>query len=202
MRVFLSTLVAGGLFAGAAAAEDGGRYVSVGGGWVGASDYQFDSVRSLADEDVSLDPSFIVQGAYGLQAAGPFRFELAGAWRKQDARNNTGPETGSASVLSLDLNGYYDLPVPGPVRPYVGAGAGIAQVSLDDGLIDDSASVLQLQLMAGASVKASERVSFFAEARYQRVGTLEVETSNALATTTDEFALKGLAALAGVRVAF
>jgi opacity protein-like surface antigen len=216
MRMIIAAVLASGLFAGAASAQAvGGSYVAVSGGFVGESDYDYATPGgfgfSAGRVQADIDSGFAGQVAWGRRYSENVRLEAALSYRSQDiasrivlsAPSSTFQLDGDkASAIVLDFNGYYDLPVSGPVRPYVGAGLGLAQVNLDDGIIDDSASTLNLQAMAGVSVAAGDKATFFLEARYQRLGTIEVETTVGGSTVASEFDLSGPAAYAGVRFSF
>jgi hypothetical protein len=64
------------------------------------------------------------------------------------------------------------------VKPYLGAGIGVAQVKIDDGLLDDKGDALTLQGMAGASFAVSPTISLFAEGRYQYTGSIKIKTTS------------------------
>ncbi|PVM90294.1 outer membrane protein [Caulobacter endophyticus] len=216
MRLFIGAAVAALAFAGAASAQDAKpaiakpaatQYVSIAGGYIGKSDYDYNfaggSVEGEADAGVQ------VAVAWGSALQGNWRVELAGGYRTQDAGSTIrvgsttmAAEGDKAQILSADINAYYDFPVAGPVKPYLGAGIGAASVKLDDGLIDDTGSALTLQAIAGASVAVSPTVSLFAEARYQRVGPIRVETTTLLGERKSKFDLSSAGALVGVRFGF
>lgn len=222
MRLFVVAALAGGLFAGAAAAQEAAeRYVSIAGGWVGSSDYSYALPASgglpAGAVQADLEAGLGGQVAYGMRYSQNVRFEAALGYRSQDITSRVtypAPFAGSggglggdqdehrASAITLDFNAYYDLPITGPVRPYVGAGVGLAQVDLDDGLLSDGGSTANLQAMAGVSLKAGSKATLFVEGRYQRLGTLEVETTNGFTTVQDEITRGGPAVYAGARFSF
>ncbi|KSB88900.1 hypothetical protein AS593_00785 [Caulobacter vibrioides] len=218
MRLFIGAAVAALAFAGAASAQDAKpaakpvapattQYISIAGGYIGKSDYDYSFAGGRVEGEADAGAQIAV--AWGSALQGAWRVELAGGYRTQDAGSTvrvgsiTAPMEGDkAQILSFDINGYYDIPVAGPVKPYVGAGIGVASVKLDDGLIDDTGSALTLQAIAGASVAVSPTVSLFAEARYQRVGPIRVETTTALGDRKSKFDLSSAGALVGVRFGF
>jgi opacity protein-like surface antigen len=188
------------------------RYVSISGGYVGSTDYSYDVGASPSGRvQTDLDSGYAVSGAVGARYSPNVRAEVALAYRSQEgqsqARTSAGlllplnPEA-KLEALSLDFNGYYDFPMNGTVRPYVGAGVGVAQAGIDDAVIDDSTTVLNVQAMAGISAEVSPRTNIFAEARYQRLGSIEVETNFAGSAGEDKFSVGGLGVFAGVRVGF
>jgi len=70
---------------------------------------------------------------------------------------------------ALSLNAYYDFPVAGSIRPYVGGGAGIATVDVVDAIINGDDTGLSLQLVGGFNVKLSKSLSLYAEGRWQKL---------------------------------
>jgi opacity protein-like surface antigen len=215
MRLFIGAAVAALAFAGAASAQDAKpaaapaatQYVSIAGGYIGKSDYDYGFAGGRVEGEADAGVQLAV--AWGSALQGNWRVELAGGYRTQDAASTVrvgaitaAAEGDKAQVLSADINAYYDFPVSGPVKPYLGAGIGAASVKLDDGVLDDTGSALTLQAIAGASVAVSPTVSLFAEARYQRVGPIRVETTTALGERKSKFDLSSAGALVGVRFGF
>jgi opacity protein-like surface antigen len=185
------------------------RYVSLSGGYLGTSDYEYD-VQGFRTARVStdLDSGFLLNGAVGARYSPTLRGEIALGYRAQDTQSTvsgTGglfDTEGELTAFTVDLNGYYDFPVGGPVRPYVGVGVGVAQFSLSEAVIDDEGSTLNLQAMAGASAEIGPRTALFAEARYQRLGTITLETQNGGFTGEEEIGIPSLGVVAGVRFGF
>jgi opacity protein-like surface antigen len=218
MRFFiLAAMIAApalGLSTPAAAQGFGGadRYLSLSAGYVGETDYEY-TVGSFptARVEAEFDSGYALNGALGARYGANVRGEIAVGYRDQEGQSAAlfanglslpaNPEA-KLSVLTLDFNGFYDLPVSGPVRPYVGAGVGIAQFSLEDVVIDDQSSALNLQAMAGVSAQVSPRTNLFAEARYQRLGTIELETQLGASSGSDEISIDNLGVFAGVRFGF
>ena len=166
MRLFITTAVAAVAIAGAASAQTApaakpapqatsGQYISVSGGLIGKTDYDY---RFANGDSMKADVDAGAQGAVAWGSSfGAWRGEMALGYRSQKVDGElTIPGLGryrtygdKVTTLSLDLNGYYDFPVAGPVRPYLGAGVGVAQVNIDDGVLDDKGDGLTLQGMAG-----------------------------------------------------
>lgn len=99
--------------------------------------------------------------------------------------SGTLPQTGKFAAMRYMANGYFDF-LDGPVRPYVGAGAGIAKVHVvtigprapfpteaPRRLIDDSGSGFAWQLMAGVSVPVARRLVLTAQYRWFDAGTID-----------------------------
>ncbi|NGM49450.1 outer membrane beta-barrel protein [Caulobacter sp. 602-2] len=215
MRLFISAAVAALAFAGAASAQDAkpasapakGQYISLAGGYIGKTDYDYGVAGGRVEAD--LDASAQFAAAWGVSLDKNLRAELAVGYRSQDIETTVRAgalsqtfDADKAQTLSLDFNAYYDFPVAGPVKPYVGAGIGAASVKIDDGVLDDTGSALTLQAIAGASVEVSPRIALFAEARYQRVGPIRVETTTPVGDRKSKFDLSSAGALVGVRFGF
>lgn len=223
MRLFITTAAAALAMAGAAAAQTAGsppapaaapaapasgQYISISGGLIGKTDYDYGFANGWSvDGDVKSGAQGAV--AWGSSIGANWRGEIALGYRSQKVdsalTSNLGVFTatgGKVKALSLDLNGYYDFPVSGPVKPYLGAGFGVAQVKIDDGLLDDKGDALTLQAMAGASVAVSPRISLFAEGRYQYTGSIKVKTTSPSGERNQKLNMTGAGALVGARFAF
>jgi opacity protein-like surface antigen len=219
MRMLVLAAACGALFATTASAQSlsgSERYVSISGVWAGESDYSVDYPNNAGTETVEHESGMGAQLAFGTRA-GAWRLEGALSQRTHDARSSfklapgyTAPSdlSGEVEVRAIDLNAYYDLPTGTTFRPYVGAGAGLAQASIEGPILNDDASTLQLQVMAGVSIDVSPRVALFAEGRMQRVGDFQVETFSRSPLTGQEFTgedevnFSNAAVLAGVRFGF
>lgn len=217
MRLFITTAVAALAMAGAAAAQTApaasaapasGQYIAVSGGLIGKTDYDYGFANGWSvDADVKAGAQGAI--AWGTSIGANWRGEIALGYRSQKVdsalTSNVGVFTatdGKVKALSIDLNGYYDFPVSGPVKPYLGAGIGAAQVKIDDGLLDDKGDALTLQAMAGASVAVSPRISLFAEGRYQYTGSIKVKTTSPSGERNEKLNMTAPGAVVGARFAF
>jgi opacity protein-like surface antigen len=86
---------------------------------------------------------------------------------------------GSLDTTFLMANLYYDFTPYGAFTPYVGGGLGVGFVNVDYspsgvGIVDDDATVLAYQIIAGASYALNDRTALFAQYRYR--ATEDVET--------------------------
>ncbi len=212
MRIVLLTAAATLAFVGTASAQD--RYVSFSAGVSGKSDYDYAIPQNKSRVTSDLDSAASISAAYG-QKFENFRGEIAMSNRKMDGKTtvsvvypgfsstNTGGKS-EAGILALDFNGYYDFPVEGKFKPYVGAGIGIANVKLKDVYLDDTTSALHLQAMAGASFEVTEKVAVFAEVRAERVGTITVETREVFSGRKSEsdVSFSNVGGQIGIRVSF
>ena len=216
MRLFVTAAAAALALTGAASAQDAkpaapaarGQYVSVSGGLIGKTDYDYGFANGWSvDADVKAGAQGAI--AWGSSIGANWRGEIALGYRSQKVdsalTSNVGvfaASGGKVKALSIDLNGYYDFPVSGPVKPYLGAGIGAAQVKIDDGLLDDKGDALTLQAMAGASVAVSPRISLFAEGRYQYTGSIKVKTTSPAGERHEKLNMTAPGAVVGARFAF
>jgi opacity protein-like surface antigen len=126
--------------------------------------------------DASFEDDILALGGVGYALDNGWRIEGEIGWRSNDldAAALLDPG-GSVSVVSLMANAYYDF--GGRDRafvPYVGAGIGAAQVEVKAGFtpplspvtVDDSATVLAYQLMAGVTIGLGERTDLDIGYRY------------------------------------
>jgi OmpA-OmpF porin, OOP family len=91
---------------------------------------------------------------------------------------------GDVSVLTGMINAIFGFPIGAWLRPYVGAGAGVAHVNFDGvGLsdfssiccLDDSDNTFAYQLFAGADFMITENVALGGRFRALKIGHIEVE---------------------------
>jgi len=120
--------------------------------------------------------------AYGLKF-GDVRTELEGninkAARKRLAYEDVKTKIHADSVM---LNGYYDIPTGIALRPYIGAGIGIARVrgifkwipeyEEDPGKFKMSGNKLAYQLAGGATYELTQNWNIDAEYRHAYFGTI------------------------------
>jgi opacity protein-like surface antigen len=225
MRLFITTAAAVLAVAGAASAQTApaakpvaqatsaqatsGQYVSVSGGLTGKTDYDY---RYAGGYSFEADVDAGAQGAlaWGSSLGNNWRVELGAGYRKQDvsgvlttpAKAKFDLDGGKVETISIDINAYYDFPVAGPVKPYVGAGLGVAQVKIDDGLLDDKGDALAVNGMAGASYQVSPTVAFFAEGRLQYLGSIKLKTTSPLGDIEQKLNMTSVGGLVGVRFGF
>ena len=100
-----------------------------------------------------------------------YSYDCHSAWCDQDL-------DGDASIITGMVNLIAGLPVSGLIRPYVGAGAGFAHVSLDDvaeGFLDDSDTTFAAQAFAGIQFGITENVGLGIRGRVLHINDLEFE---------------------------
>jgi opacity protein-like surface antigen len=100
---------------------------------------------------------------------GDWRAEIEWAYDHWiDAQSYSVMTGGDGLIIgSLNLNGYYDLPISGQLRPYIGAGVGYASADFADGVTNASAKEgLRVQVMGGITADVDGPLAAFAELRW------------------------------------
>ena len=135
-----------------------------------------------------------------------FRVELELSQRSMDLdRVAAASASGDAKTSALMGNAVMDIDLDLPITPYVGAGVGMARVSLNNASpfggssIDDSDTTLALQGMAGASYKLTDTVDAFADYRYFTTGDADFTTAAGNSTSLD---MSSHSLMAGLRLNF
>jgi opacity protein-like surface antigen len=149
-------------------------YLSLHGGAVFLQDTSIDYVNGAApNRDLGFNAGWVLIGAAGYRPTPWFRVEIEGGDRNNSISNiNPGSgASGSASATTLMLNGYVDIPIRGPVTPYVGAGFGKAwlsqSLSVDGATLTSSTSwPWAWQVIAGVSTPMTPQWSVSVEYRY------------------------------------
>ena len=145
---------------------------------------------------------------FGLRAEGEVAYRMDGL-----DQANAGPIAfdldGDTTALSIMGNLWFDIPLSGPVRPFVGGGVGMAQVSLNDvevraigpgTFVDDSDWVFAYQLGGGIAYQVAPGVEVTAEYRYFATDNPEYELE---AVPVDaEYEYGSHSVLLGVRYTF
>ncbi|MFI4986464.1 MAG: OmpA family protein [Alphaproteobacteria bacterium] len=112
-------------------------------------------------------------GAVGYRLWDDFRIEEEPSWRRATISKINGTSaTGSMSAFALMSNVLYDIPIGGPVIPFIGAGAGFAytgfsRISPVAGTsVNDNDTVFVMQGIAGVSYNISDQLAVVAAYRY------------------------------------
>jgi opacity protein-like surface antigen len=187
--LFASLLATGATGAGAADIDMGPAvepmpsewYLAISGGLnkVFDVDYEADDTSGPFDEDdgeIEFDYGFRGAAAIGRRFGGNFRGELEFAGSSNDADevngNNIGGSLDIFSVLAkLDL----EMEFFGWWHPYIGAGAGVAFVSLDnigdsDERIDDDETMFAGAIEGGSMFALSDNVELFTQTQLMFLG--------------------------------
>ncbi len=140
-------------------------YIDVSGGVTSQSDS--DVSNSATSSEFSYDKGFSFSAALGYRpeakhsALGYMRFEAALGYQQAELDSDgvlpAAGVTGDLSTYSLMLNSYYDFRNATGFVPYIGAGLGVARVSLKDAtrvnVSDDSSILPAYQLLTGFSIE-------------------------------------------------
>ena len=180
MTRFLGILALGTLFglagaggpAGAGEFEDDGKfYVGIAGGANFANDMGISGTGIAADAE--LDTGLVGMGALGFGLANGLRFELELSYRQNDIDNVSGTTAGSGDVSARAVMGnlFYDFHNSSPLTPYLGAGIGYSQISVNRAqgaafLLDDDDDGFAFQGVSGLSYDLSNSLQLFADYRY------------------------------------
>lgn len=140
----------------AAAEMNNGVYIELQGGGSFWDDANV-SVTGLGSGEAKFDTGWTAGGALGFRVFDMFRLEAHASFRRADIDTVSvgGIETadGWAGTAAFLGNAYFDIPIPFPVKPYVGGGAGVAIFSADvDGSavdVDDDDTELAWNVMGG-----------------------------------------------------
>lgn len=178
--VFVAAFLSLGLATSAMAA---GPYVSLMGGAVFVEDSKStDNTGAVITTD--FDPGILLSGSagyaffYGLRIEGEIsyrqadfdRVEFTSGWLFPP-NGSRFPADGQATAFSVMANAAYDFYMPGGLKPYVLAGIGFAEVSVDlsyQGMkfIDDDDTVFAYQVGGGIAFTVAPNVDLFVDYRY------------------------------------
>jgi OOP family OmpA-OmpF porin len=166
---------------------DGQTYLTLQGGVAQQDEHRF-TAASGAKIQTQMKDGYVVVGAVGRQY-GNVRAELEGSYRTNevDRHRTTGPalagSSGKARVFAGMGNFYYDLITGGDFTPYLGTGLGVAHVQLEKyattangTLLDDGATVLAYQGIAGVNYRLTTNLSLNAEYRYFATTNVDVQS--------------------------
>jgi opacity protein-like surface antigen len=138
----------------------------------------------------SFDPGVGLGGVLGYDF-GNVRVDGELAFRTNSINDIMGvPTEGHSSALSYMVNGYFDFPTGGPVKPYIGGGIGFATVLVDIEvfgfpLADDSDSVLAYQFSGGIGYEINPRTTVSFGYRYFATEDPEMEDAGGFPFTTE-----------------
>jgi opacity protein-like surface antigen len=147
-------------FADRAMAEQG-YYLELHGGGVILEDSDMSASNNLSGS-VEFDTGYLIGGAFGYAWEQGWRAEVALDYRDNDIDDSN--VTGDMATLAGMLNGFYQLPIDFPVKPYVGAGVGWARVDLEakvsgSEVVDDDDLVFAYQAMAGVTYEINPAIA-------------------------------------------
>ncbi|HAK62031.1 MAG: outer membrane beta-barrel protein [Pseudomonadota bacterium] len=184
-----------------------GPFVGIMGGANFTDDQDISGTGVGINRSVDTDTGWAVLPSIGYRYGNGVRTELELGYRTNDVDSLSGAVGGSGELTakSVMLNLLYDFNIGGRVSPYIGAGAGYAQVDYDSvapvgaGRIDDEENVFAYQGIAGLSYWLNNSVELAAEYRYFATQDPDFRTS---AGVPVEGEYNSHAALIGFRINF
>lgn len=192
----------------AKAAPEPASYLSLSVSAISGSDYSY-TVEDLFPVRGEIGDGYIIEGAYGMKLAQDWRGEVAVSWRDHNnattdwnfGQNLTGP---GMSAYTLDALVYRDFAINARANFYLGGGVGLANATLDDGVVTDSTGAgIQLQAIAGVDAKLNGNVKVFAEARVRSMHPdVEEGAAGVAGAVRDNFDITSTSIGAGVKLAF
>lgn len=189
-----STIALAAVAGSPALAQDQGPYVAFGGGYVipNESELDYSGAGAPPDAEVEWDNGWAAMLAGGYAWGNGLRTELEMSYRDNDVDSITPNPTGAASdgsvnALSFMANALYEFDFGIGLKPYLGAGIGMARVEMEDvGLggtqIEDGETSWAWQGIAGAAYGVSENVDVTLDYRYFSAPDVEL---NATAGSVD-----------------
>jgi opacity protein-like surface antigen len=175
-------------------------------------DYEADATSGPFDEeDGEIEFNYGFRGglAIGRRFGGNFRAELEFAGSSTDADEVNGNDIGgSLDILSVLFKFDYELgEFFGFWRPYIGVGAGVAHVSVDDignstTRIDDDDTTFAAAIEGGSMFELSERVELFTQTQLMFLGDIEAEFEGGSTASVDLESPLVLSSSIGLRLKF
>lgn len=112
---------------------------------------------------------------------------------------------GQVDTIFVMANVYYDFDLGGPLKPYVGGGAGVGFVDVDyspsaTAIIQDDSTAFAYQAMAGVTYEVGPATELFAGYRYR--ATTDVEVDATLFPAEFDIQNRGSIVEAGLRFTF
>jgi OOP family OmpA-OmpF porin len=205
-------ITAAALPAAAHAQDTGGLYGRIDGGYSPGAGADIDTT-ALIGVGADQKDGYLISGAIGYADPSGFRVEGEVSHRQNKLKASpTLNPGGKLSANSVMLNGYYEFGgTEAKIRPYLGAGAGVAfgklraenSAPLLPVSIDDKTTSFAYQAMAGVAVKMSDKVAVDLGYRYFVASKIDGSALSPPAGPTPfESDYKQHAATVGVRVGF
>lgn len=128
--------------------------------------------------EIKFDSALAFGGVIG-HDFGQQRFELEVGYKSFDEDEGCFPVTGcfkvtgdnSVNIMAFMFNGYHDFETGSMFEPYIGAGIGVANVKIDEVLVNESANVFAYQAKLGLNANVSR--NFIINLEYKYFGALD-----------------------------
>jgi outer membrane protein OmpA-like peptidoglycan-associated protein/outer membrane protein W len=169
--------VAAAAFSAPAHAE--GFYIGLNGGWNWAQNQKVDNstlgiAGATGTYKAKHDDGYAINGAVGYAWNNNFRTELEIGYKENEYKTamGVGAMNGKAQVWSAMANVYYDIPVDFALKPYIGAGIGIANWDAKGGVstspirFNDDTTDVAWQGIAGVGYNINPNWTLNIEYRY------------------------------------
>ncbi|HEX6102089.1 MAG TPA: porin family protein, partial [Alphaproteobacteria bacterium] len=209
----LATAALAAVLGYASQAQAEGIYVGAFGGLTipEHSDGTFDVLGVSEDVEIESHPGWAAGAAvgygfdFGLRAEGEIAYR-SNELNRFNVVGNGLNFSGDATALSAMGNVWYEFPLSDTLRPFLGGGAGMAQISLEDAellgvqVVDDSDWVFAYQLGAGLGYRLSPGLDLTAEYRYFGAEEANFELETAAGGAEAEYTSHSV--LFGVRYSF
>lgn len=152
----------------------GGTYLSFGAGVTGEGEFDYDFSGGNVEADTKA--GYGIQAAIGTRLSPNLRGEASFTYNKADieiVRRFGGPqiliyeEPGDIVSYMLGGNVYWDFITNGGIRPYVGAGASLGVVDVNDRVINEASFGWKVQAMAGVNLAMNDTSDVFVEGRWE-----------------------------------
>lgn len=153
-----------------------------------------DSTLPGVTGEIGTETGFNIHGAVGYRITSDFRAEAEFTYRQNDIDQLTiaafgltasGAASGDVTSASGMLNGYWDIPVSGMFKPYLGAGVGVSRIDAELTVAGVTAegddTVFAFQVMGGVQYDISSNTAVRVGYRY--FGTADPE----FGTTESEY---------------
>ena len=188
MRGRRSRIVLGAAYAllvacGAAQAAEDGFYIGTAAGVNFTRDSKFSLTGSQPTASYDTGFAGLASAGYGLGSG--LRFEGELGFRDNDIDDIAGISgAGDVSALTIMGNVLYDIDLGGRLTPYVGIGAGLAQVDFDGAnpvggsTVNDDDTAFAYQGIVGAAYEVSDRFKLTLDYRYLAAPNLELMTNS------------------------
>lgn len=169
--------------------------------WYGSGNIGFSSQSDVGvstggrkQGNQSFSNGFLLNGAVGYQFE-EVRTELEIGTRFFSGNSFSDPNgrkvssTGNITATSVLINGYYDIPTSSKLRPYIGAGLGLAFTSGDIDIIDIGGNSFAYNLKGGIQYEVNYKGNIFAELKYASIGGYKLKNTNADIDSVNSFGL-------------
>lgn len=192
-----STIALAAVAGSPALAQDQGPYVAFGGGYNIAPESHLDASGGAPNGDVEFDDGWAAMLAGGYAWGNGLRTELEMSYRDNsvDSINTPGATGGDGSVnaLAFMANALYEFDFGIGLKPYLGAGIGIARVEAESwansatGITDDGDTSWAWQGIAGAAYGVSDNVDLTLDYRYFNAPDIQLAASPAVGGYEPEY---------------